>query len=97
MKQHPKSVRTSPHASAVRSGVPSLRIVGSATRFVGLEAIPPGSNLSDLCTYECEACGHTQASTVPRTGNAKGSATGFKPLGFAAARSAGIFPADVGG
>ena len=55
---------------------PACELCGSATRFVGLEAIT-GSNLSDLCTYECEACGHTQASTVPRTGNANGSATGF--------------------
>jgi hypothetical protein len=40
-------------------------------RFVGLESHPHNGN-SDLCTYECDACGHVQTNVVARDGAANG-------------------------
>jgi hypothetical protein len=35
------------------------------TRFVGLESLPENDH-ADLCTYECNSCGHAQAEVVSR-------------------------------
>jgi len=35
------------------------------TRFVGLESLPNNDG-ADLCTYECNSCGHVQAEVVRR-------------------------------
>jgi len=37
-----------------------------ATRFVGLESAPHDAN-ADLCTYECDTCGHLQTEIIPLT------------------------------
>ena len=38
------------------------------TRFVGLESLPDNDG-ADLCTYECNSCGHVQAEIVSRATN----------------------------
>jgi hypothetical protein len=44
------------------------------TRFVGLESLPDNDR-SDLCTYECDSCGHVQAEIISREPATNGSAT----------------------
>jgi MinD superfamily P-loop ATPase len=44
---------------------PACTSCGRGTRFVGLESIS-GNDRDDLCTYQCNSCGHCQASLMPR-------------------------------
>jgi C4-type Zn-finger protein len=44
------------------------------TRFVGLESLPDNDR-ADLCTYECNSCGHAQAEVVHREPATNGAAT----------------------
>jgi hypothetical protein len=37
---------------------------GAGARFVGLES-DPRERSADLCTYQCDACGHLQTEVIP--------------------------------
>jgi hypothetical protein len=67
MKQKPKppSPALAPKLSALVC--PACELCGQPTRFVGLEST--GNDRADLCTYECDACGHTQTNVIERAGN----------------------------
>ena len=44
---------------------PRCELCSLQTRFVGLESLPDNDG-ADLCTYECNSCGHMQAEVVSR-------------------------------
>jgi len=44
---------------------PRCEMCSLQTRFVGLESLPNNDG-ADLCTYECNSCGHVQAEVVRR-------------------------------
>jgi C4-type Zn-finger protein len=44
---------------------PRCELCSLQTRFVGLESLPDNDRV-DLCTYECNSCGHVQAELVRR-------------------------------
>jgi hypothetical protein len=44
---------------------PRCELCALQTRFVGLESLPENDR-ADLCTYECNSCGHVQAEVVSR-------------------------------
>jgi len=44
---------------------PRCEMCSLQTRFVGLESLPDNDG-ADLCTYECNSCGHVQAEVVRR-------------------------------
>lgn len=46
---------------------PACERCRALARFVGLESHPHHHG-SDLCTYECDACGHVQTIVVARNG-----------------------------
>jgi hypothetical protein len=69
MKQQPKSRHSSRSTVPAALACPPCELCAVPTRFVGLESIPD-SDTSDLCTYECNACGHVQANVIPRDGAA---------------------------
>jgi hypothetical protein len=44
---------------------PRCKLCSLQTRFVGLESAPDNER-ADLCTYECNSCGHVQVEVVSR-------------------------------
>jgi C4-type Zn-finger protein len=53
---------------------PRCEMCSLQTRFVGLESLPDNDG-ADLCTYECNSCGHVQAEVVRRASATNGVAT----------------------
>ena len=66
MKQQPKTRRSAAQAQALAAlACPACELCAKPTRFVGLESISDNQH-ADLCTYECNECGHMQANVVTR-------------------------------
>jgi hypothetical protein len=74
MTQHTKIRRPTPEQAPAALACPACDMCGAATRFVGLETIADNDS-ADLCTYQCIACGHAQASVIPRSGATDGKAS----------------------
>ena len=50
---------------------PTCGACSKPTRLVGLEPAADGSEMADLCTYECNSCGEVQTRIFLRTPNGK--------------------------
>ena len=73
MKQQPKTRRSAAQAQALAAlACPACELCAKPTRFVGLESISDNQH-ADLCTYECNECGHMQANVVTRDGDRNGA------------------------
>jgi len=66
MTQQIKIPRSATHTGTLPAlACPRCQLCSLQTRFVGLESLPENDH-ADLCTYECNSCGHVQAAVVNR-------------------------------
>lgn len=74
MTQPTKSRHSAKHARTLDAlACPRCEKCSLQTRFVGLESLPENDG-ADLCTYECNSCGHVQAQVVNREPVTNGAA-----------------------
>ena len=74
MTQQIKIPRSASHTRTLAAlACPRCELCSLQTRFVGLESLPDNDR-ADLCTYECNSCGHVQAEAVSREPAANGIA-----------------------
>ena len=59
------------------SPVPPANRVGSRPGSSASNLLP-GNDRDDLCTYECNECGHSQADVIPRTATKDSEAFGLR-------------------